>query len=95
MKTPEAKVKDDVKKYLDSIETYYFMPVQTGYGATTLDFLVCYKGVFIGIETKAPGRKATARQRRVIENIKKAGGHAFVVDDVKQLKTWWVAGCVA
>ena len=87
MKTGEAKVKDDVKKYLTSIGAYFFMPVQTGYGRTTLDFLVCYKGQFIGIECKRPGvRECTRRQFHVIDKIVDAEGFAFVTDSVDWVK---------
>ena len=88
MKTPEGKVKDAVKKYLDSVGAYWFMPVQTGYGTTTLDFLICYKGVFIGVETKSPTveLKGNVRQRLIIKKIQAAGGCALVIHDVEQLK---------
>jgi len=88
MKTPEGKVKDAVKRYLDSVGAYWFMPVQTGYGTTTLDFLVCYKGVFIGVETKAPTGELTgsARQRLITKKIQDAGGCALVIHDVAQVK---------
>jgi hypothetical protein len=87
MKTPEGKVKDAVKKHLDSIGAYYFMPVQTGYGETTVDFLVCHRGMFIAIETKAPGKLTpTARQARSMAKVRKAGGFAICVNDVEQLK---------
>ena len=76
--TPEAKIKAKVKKLLAEHNAYYFMPVQTGYGAQTLDFLVCAYGLFIGIETKVPGRKPTANQQRVVEAIQGAGGIAVV-----------------
>ena len=88
-KTPEAKVKDDVKKYLTSIGAYWFMPVQMGYGTTTLDFLVCWKGQFIGIECKAPGRHcATPRQCKVMDEIVEAGGVVFLVNAVGQIQTF-------
>ena len=56
--TPEGKVKAAVKRVLARYpETYFFMPVQAGYGKKTLDFLICHYGEFIAIETKAPGKK--------------------------------------
>jgi len=78
--TPEGKVKDKVKKLLKKYDCYYFMPVQAGYGAATLDFLVCCKGQFIGIETKAPGKKATERQQLTMNQMWEAGGMSLVVD---------------
>ena len=72
--TPEGRVKAKVKALLKEHGAYFFMPVQTGYGAQTLDFLVCAYGFFIGIETKAPGKHPTANQLRVMNDIQEAGG---------------------
>lgn len=90
MKTGEAKVKDDVKKYLDSIGAYYFMPVQTGYGASTLDFLVCWKGYFVGVECKSLTVKCepSPRQTLVIKAIEESEGCALCVNSVKQLEDY-------
>lgn len=79
--TPEGKIKQKVKAYLDEIGAYWFMPVQGGYGARTVDFLVCYKGNFFGIETKAEGKKPTKLQEFCMRKICKAGGECFVVCD--------------
>lgn len=86
--TPEGRVKKAVKEYLTARGAYFFMPVQMGYGAATLDFLVCLDGRFIGIETKAPGKRKdlTPRQRMTMAEIVAAGGEAFVVDDVTDLE---------
>ena len=84
--TPEGKVKADVKKYLKARGAYFFMPVQYGYGAAALDFFVCLDGRFIAIETKAPGKKLTARQEEVARKIEDAGGQIYRVDRVGQLQ---------
>ncbi len=85
----EAAVKDDVKAYLTSIGAYWFMPVQTGYGRSTLDFLVCHKGCFYGIETKRPGViKPSSRQQLVINQIQNADGRAFVADSAYLVSCW-------
>ena len=81
MKTEEGLLKDKVKRYLDALPRQYrFMPVQQGYGTQTLDFLCCIDGRFVGVETKAAGKKPTPRQNQCIEAIKKAGGAAFYCD---------------
>lgn len=82
---PEYYVKKDIKEWLKKRGAYSFMPVQTGLGASTLDFLVCLDGKFIGLEAKAPGKNATARQKLIIQQIWDAGGRAYVIDDAKQL----------
>lgn len=86
--TPEGKVKEACKKYLKSIGAWFFMPVSNGMGQVGIpDIICCYKGKFIAIETKAPGKRAntTPNQDRVIEAIKGADGLAIVVDNVEQL----------
>lgn len=86
MTTPEGKIKDKVKAYLDSIGAYYFMPVQTGYGKRTLDFLCCICGAFIAIEAKRPGAKAKPFQTRVADEIGKAGGNTWVITNDEELQ---------
>ncbi len=93
---PEAKVKKEIKAWLDSLGAYWFMPVQTGMGINgTPDFLCCIQGRFLGIETKAPGKKPNPWQDREIARIRKAGGIAFwatSVEDAKQsmMANGWV-----
>lgn len=62
---------------------YSFWPVQNGMGAPSLDCLVCYYGVFLAIETKAPGKKPTPRQTTTINQMESAGGVVLVIDSVE------------
>lgn len=78
--TPEGKVKSQVNKLLDRPGVYRFMPVPSGYGEMTVDYLCCIGGLFVGIETKAPGKKPTGRQENVLRRIRDAGGFTFVID---------------
>lgn len=87
--TPEGKVKKKVKEYLKEIGAWYYMPVSNGMGRVGCpDILVCYKGLFMAFETKAPGKikNVTANQEREIRDIISANGLALVVDDVEQVK---------
>lgn len=82
--TPEGRVKKAVNKVLDKYKRIYrFMPVPYGYGASTLDYLICVGGRFLAIETKAPGKKPTDRQKMIIRQITAAGGVVFVIDSVE------------
>jgi len=86
--TPEGRVKAKVKIYLNDIGAYWYCPVSNGMGRVGVpDFIVCWNGQFVGVETKAPGKRAntTPNQDREIAGIRKAGGVAIVVDDVSQL----------
>ena len=88
--TPEGKVKKKVREYLQSIGAWYYMPVSNGMGRVGCpDILVCYKGLFMAFETKAPGKikNVTPNQQREIDDIQRAYGLAHVVDDVEQVKS--------
>lgn len=83
MKGPEAKLKVQVKAYLDERGAYYFMPVQMGFGASTVDFLCCVQGRFVAVETKIWPRRATPRQLACLKKIRDAGGIGFVAYEVE------------
>jgi hypothetical protein len=88
-KTPEGKVKDDVKALLTEVGAYWYMVVPNGYSrAGVPDFLASYRGWFLGIETKAPGKRADTKpnQKRELAAIAASGALAIVVDDVEQLR---------
>lgn len=85
----EEKLKSEIKKYLDSLGAYWFMPVQTGYGVSgTPDFLCCIQGRFVGVEAKAPGKTPSPWQKKRIEEINKAGGVAFATDSLERTITY-------
>lgn len=91
MTTPEGRVKDQVKKLLKRFAVYWHCPVMNGMGAPSLDFICCVRGHYLAIETKAPGKKPTARQELTMEAIAQAGGFVFVVatdDDLTRLEAF-------
>jgi hypothetical protein len=80
--TPEAKVKKQIRAILDGYGAYYAMPIGSGYGNSGVpDFLVCYKGWFIGIEAKAGKGTTTALQDLNLDKIKKAGGLTLIINE--------------
>lgn len=79
--TPEGKVKVKVKALLKHYGAYWHCPVQNGMGAPSLDFIGCYYGRYFGIETKAGSKQPTPRQWATMEQICKAGGATFVVNE--------------
>jgi hypothetical protein len=91
--TPEGRVKKEVSKYLKDHGIYYFMPVQTGYGATTLDYLCCWNGKFVAIECKAGKNMFTKRQDLISLRMADAGGLVFEVNDTSPVEHQM--GCVA
>jgi hypothetical protein len=89
--TPEGRVKDAVKKVLKKHGIWYFMPMQNGFGVVGVpDFICCFHGMFLGVETKAPGKReqTTPNQDRVLREIVEHGGYTLVVDDAKQLEDY-------
>ena len=80
--TPEALVKKQIRKILDTTATYYAMPIGTGYGNSGVpDFICCSNGHFLAIEAKAGKGKTTALQDAHIERIQKAGGTAVIINE--------------
>ena len=77
----EKIFENKLKRYLKSkgawVLKYWGGSVYTQAGVP--DLLVCYKGKFIGIEVKAETGHASELQLNTIEQIKKAGGIAFVL----------------
>lgn len=81
----EERVKNHVKRLLKKYAAYYFMPVQSGYGGQSLDFLCSHKTRFFAVETKAPGQHLTPRQELIREEIEAAGGVVFIVGESYEL----------
>lgn len=77
-KTPEGRVKDEVKKrlieygllpitqaadHLGDVEGFFFMPVATlGSVWGIHDFVGCWRGTFFSIETKSPANHVDATE---------------------------------
>jgi len=77
--TPEAKVKTAVRKLLDTMGIYHFMPPANGFGRAGIpDIIGCMDGHFIAIECKAGKGKTTALQDRELNLILNAGGTVFI-----------------
>lgn len=82
MSTPEAKIKQKVKKVLENVNAYYIMPNTGGFGASGApDFIVCLRGKFVGIECKAGKGKTSLLQDKNLKQIASHGGTSMIVDD--------------
>ena len=93
MATPESKVKAKCVDIIKKHGAYYFYPVTGGYGRSGIpDIIVCYQGLFLGIECKAGFNKPTALQEREMSHIHKAGGAAIVIrEDTTDMLDMWFA----
>lgn len=79
----EREVKAEVKKILARLPyTWYYMPVQTGYGVSGVpDFIVCINGHFISIETKRLNvTELSPNQVRNQTALSKAKANYFIVN---------------
>ena len=80
--TPEAKVKEKIKKILKERGAYYAMPMGTGYGNSGVpDFLCCVNGFFVAIEAKAGKGVPTALQWKNLKEVNAAGGYSCVINE--------------
>lgn len=78
MRSPEGYEKDDIKKFLNMLQCWFFSPYMRGMGKNGVpDIVGCYKGRFFSIEVKREGGKPTAIQSRRMQEIVDAGGLAF------------------
>jgi hypothetical protein len=80
--TPEGRTKALINRALKTLpRCYKFMPVQSGLGAKTLDYLLCFNGRFVAIEAKAPGKTYTPLQQVHKNEIVAAGGLVYLIND--------------
>ena len=86
--TPEGKVKAKVKELLKEHGAYWHCPVQNGLGAPSLDFVCCHRGLYFVVETKAGNKQPTPRQEITINQIRLAGGLAFVVNESEGITSY-------
>jgi hypothetical protein len=96
-KTPEGEVKAHVKALFKAIDAFPFMPVTAGFGSQAVDFIVCWKGLYVAVETKAPGclKKLTKRQEDFLNDVAKAGGVGVCIDNVDTLVQSLFAACAS
>lgn len=80
--TPEARVKAQCRKVLDTHGAYYFFPATGGFGRSGVpDIIGSYKGRFFAIECKAGKGTVTMLQEREIRRINESGAKAIVVNE--------------
>jgi hypothetical protein len=62
------------------------IPIRFGLCVGSADIIGIYKGRFLSIEVKRPGKKLRKEQQLWMDMINKNGGIAIVCDDAKKLK---------
>ena len=86
--TPEKKVENQIKRYLDKLGAYHVKIHGSAYmPAGTADLLACVKGRFVAIEVKKPkGGVVSPLQNLKIKQVINAGGISFVARSVEDVK---------
>lgn len=86
--TPEGKIKAKINKALKTVGPIFkYMPVPTGFGRATLDYLLCYRRGFVAVEAKKDAAsELTPRQMITINELLAAGARVFVVYDQASLE---------
>jgi len=82
--TPEAKVKQFIRKYMKEHfpDAWFYAPPGGAFGkAGVPDYMYFWHGVFIMIEAKAGRNKATKLQLRNLKQVQAQSGVAAIVTD--------------
>lgn len=83
--TPETKIKNNIKKYLSTLNAFVWSHsdrFKKGYP----DIEVIVSGRTIRFEVKSINGRVEPLQESTISRIKKAGGEAYVVRSVDEVK---------
>ena len=82
----ESLVQAKIIKYLQNRHAYV-VKVITASKAGVADLLVCYKGLFIAIEVKAPGKLGTQSelQKANATMVRASGGVSLLVDNLQDV----------
>lgn len=87
---PEAKVVVKIRAWLSKQPKCFCFKVHGGPSQVRglCDIICCYKGLFVGFEVKAPGKEnnVSKYQELTIQRIQAAGGQAFVVSSLFEVK---------
>lgn len=84
MSQPEARLGRAIQKACKARGAFAFKI----HGGPTMmvglpDQIMCYRGQFVAMEVKMPEGKISNIQERRLQEIRSAGGHAFVVRSVE------------
>lgn len=90
MSQPEAKLTSKIRRYLNTLEDSFFWKVRGGPGQHkgVSDLVGVYHGKFVALEVKTPENRTglTLYQREFLKKVKRAGGKAYVVRSLRDVK---------
>ena len=83
MSTPEGKVLAAITKHLATLDRCFWVKIHgSPYTINQPDLIVCYRGVMVCIEVKAPGEEARPGQLSVLRKWARAGAVTLVADSL-------------
>lgn len=84
----ESNITRSILKYLKTVDNCFAWKAHGGYyGVAGIpDIVCCLNGHFLALEVKRPGNKPTKQQAAVLGKINRAGGRAFVVYGVNEVR---------
>ena len=82
----EQQIQKTILNYLKELDQTYSFKVIVANRKGIPDIIVCYKGRFIAFEVKTTKGKATELQKLNLRQIEDAGGKAYVVRSVEEVK---------
>lgn len=77
--TPEGRVKKQIDAVLEEFGCYVEKPVPSGFGKSGLDYSTSFRGLALYIETKAPGKDPTPRQKARAAEMLLSGAAVFII----------------
>ena len=76
----EKLFENKIKDYLKSIDAYFIKTHGDRFSRVgTPDIIACVNGHFVAVEVKAENGKPSELQLYHLEQIRKAGGHSFLL----------------
>ena len=86
MAGPEQKIQKKIVEYLESVGCKVIKLVAANKKGNA-DLIVCYRGLYIEIEVKQPGKKPTKLQLLKGQETVEAGGFWMWADNLEDVKT--------
>ena len=86
MKPRESEIKREIRHYLKLKGIWHYNSWQGQFSEPGIaDLIGIYKGRYLAIEVKVPGRKPSDRQQAFLDRVNHEGGLAFVATGVEDV----------
>lgn len=86
----EKTIQIRIMKYLKTVKGLWVKKISDKFVKGIPDIIGCYEGKFIAFEVKKLGAVLTAYQKLEISKIKKANGQAMMVNNLQQVKDFFM-----